>query len=365
MKNMLRYLKKYAGRTMASLPFNELDAGLLSQIVYLPLEELFSQRGQLTMAEAAEALKDMPADKPYEFMLRPRLETLRLSGASRRFGNAPLRFFQCDTDKDFEKQFCAVTAFFDGFAVIIFRGTDLTLAGWKEDFNMAYQCPIPAQEDAVHYLDTVALQTKVPLLVCGHSKGGNLAVYASLHAREDAVRRIHAVYSLDGPGLWGDDADKLHQREDVPPIISLLPQKTLVGILFQQPEPYRVVRSRSLSLLQHDPYRWRVEGTRFKTAKRLSLASRLMDDSLEKWLTALSEEDRALFVETLYAIVAAPKRDTLGGIVRGGRRSAQQMLAALQDVPEDVMDKLQQMAGQLFTTAFSTIKGRLTPGKEK
>lgn len=365
MNNMLGYLKTYGSRSMHSLAFNELDAGVLSQIVYLPMEEFFVRKDRYTLREMADNLKDTPADKPYEFMLRPRLETLRLMGSSHRFGQALLRFFSCDTDKDYEKQFCACTLVFDDFAVIIYRGTDLTLAGWKEDFNMAYQCPIPAQEDAVRYLDTVALETDMPLYICGHSKGGNLAVYASLHGRPDAIKRTRAIYSLDGPGLWGEDASKLLARNNQPPIISLLPQKTLVGILFQQPEPYQVVRSRALSLLQHDPYHWQVENLRFRPAKNLSLASQLMDDSLEKWLAALTDKDRELFVETLYDIVSAPQRDTLGGIVKGGLRSARQMLSALKDVPDDVMAQLQNMVGLLFTSAYQTMKKRVMPKRKE
>lgn len=366
MKNMLSYLKAYGSCTFRTLPFNEVDAALLSQIVYLPMKKYFDERDTYTIREMAENLKGIPADKVYEFMLRPRLKTLKKTAASHRFLKARLTYFAYDTDIHFEKQFCAFTCVLGDFAVITYRGTDLTLAGWKEDFNMAFQCPIPAQVDAVNYLNATALALKRPLYVCGHSKGGNLAVYASLHAKPEAVALIQGVYSLDGPGLWGEDAKKLSARQNQPPIYNLLPQKTLVGILFQQPEPYQVVRSRSFSLLQHDPYRWQVEGPRFRQAKNLSLTSQLMDDSLDQWLISLSEKDRELFVETLYNIVSAPKRDTLGGIVRGGRRSARQMLSALQDVPEDVMDQLQKMVGLLFTSTFQTIKNRLTPvGKRR
>ena len=347
MKNILTYLKRHT-LAISRQTFNELDAAILSQIVYLPLAEALTTHDRASMVAAWQALQDTPANKPYEFMLRPRLKTLQLSAASPRLQKAEVALFREDISNEIEMQFCAVTFLFADFAVVSFRGTDLTLAGWKEDLNMAYQSPVPAQRAAIDYLHLVASKTNLPLYVVGHSKGGNLAVYASMFCRHDVRRRIIALYALDGPGLRSEDSNKLASLPDKPQVFNLLPRRTVVGILFQQVQPYQVVYSRAPGLLQHDPYRWHVRGTRFVPCKQLSVTSRLMDDTLNQWMQSLSQEECRLFADTVYQIAAAAQQDSLGGIVKGGRKSAQKMVATMQNLPSDVRRSLLDMIGALF-----------------
>lgn len=348
MANLLDYLEQYADTSLETLPFNELDAALLGQIVYLPLAEAFEKSDSVTMREAALILKDHPANKPYEFLLRARLKTLQLAGGSKRFEDVILCYFRDDIDDLVEKQFRAVTYMISGAAVITFSGTDLTLAGWKEDFNMAFKSPVPSQREAVEYLEMVADETPLPLVLTGHSKGGNLAIYAGVFSGGTVRERIRRIYALDGPGLRQQDCARLNDLEFVPPIENYLPKRSIVGILFNQMEPFHVVQSHAPGLLQHDIYRWQIKGALFRRVKGLSSRSCFYDMALDDWLVSLPEDDSRLFVETLYDILSSARQETLGGIIRGGRKSARRMLAAQASLSPSVNQALKRILKKLF-----------------
>ena len=348
MANLLDYLAAYGDRPLQVLPLNELDAAVLGQIVYLPLTAAFVNSESITMREAALFLKDYPADKPYEFLLRARLKTLQSAGESERFGDVALCFFRDDVDDKAEKQFRAVTYICHDAAVITFSGTDLTLAGWKEDFNMAFQSPVPSQLEAVEYLATVAAETPLPLVLTGHSKGANLSIYAGMFSPGAVRERIRRIYALDGPGLREDDCARLDALALMPPVENYLPKRSIVGVLFNQVEPFHVVQSHAPGLLQHDVYRWQVDGAAFKYVRSLSGRSCFYDMALDDWLVTLPEEDRQLFVETLYHILSSSRQETLGGIVKGGRRSARRMLAAQASLSPDARRALRRMMAKLF-----------------
>lgn len=123
--------------------------------------------------------------------------------ASPRFRNIQMLGYTEQFDAAEEKQFAAVCfQITPDLCYIAFRGTDSTLVGWKEDFNMAFKCPVPSQKTAVRYLTDAARHCRGKILVGGHSKGGNLAVYAAVKCSEDIQKRIERVYSHDGPGFW-------------------------------------------------------------------------------------------------------------------------------------------------------------------
>lgn len=353
MRTLLDYMKEHGGENFDRLPFNELDAAVFSQLVYLPLERAL-RPGGTTLKAAADALRGTPCGKVYEFMLRPRLETLRLAGLFPRWRDIVIADFKSDTDPKAQKQFCAMTCLLPGRAVVAFRGTDLTLTGWKEDLNMAFQSPVPAQRDAADYLTRQAEKNPLPLIVCGHSKGGNLAMYAGFFA-ESAVRaRIEGVYPFDGPGLRRRDLDR--RTPPLPPVYSFLPRGSVVGIIFRPYRPYVSVKCPVPGLWQHDPYLWQTEDTRFARAHGLSLFSRLMDDTLDDWLNSLSEEDQKIFVDTLYRVISAAGTDLLGDVVRGGIPVMRRMLDAAISLPRPVRGACMRVVRRLNHCAVKKVR---------
>ena len=235
--------------------------------------------------------------------------------ASPRFGEIRIANYVNETSEEDEMQFAAMTILFpDDGAYVAFRGTDGTLVGWKEDFNMAFETEVPSQRKAVEYLNAVATVQGRPLYVGGHSKGGNLAVYAAVNADKETKAWVRAVYSHDGPGFteetlsseaWSDAKDLIHKT---------MPKESIVGMLFERQEDYAVVASTGSGIFQHDPLTWTVEGTDFKLEEDISAGARHVDSSLNSWISDMTREEREEFVDTLFAMFEASGENTFGAL---------------------------------------------------
>ena len=232
--------------------------------------------------------------------------------ASRRFRDMRALAYVEAFDAAEEKQFAAVSfQLTDDLAYVSFRGTDSSLIGWKEDFSMAFKAPVPAQESAVNYLNAVSARLKGRLLLGGHSKGGNLAVYAAAACDRAVQDRIERVYSHDGPGFLESVLQSESFQRIAPRIEKTLPQSSVVGMLLEHQENYSIVRSNRVSLLQHDPFSWQVEGDAFVPFAHLTSDAVYLDHTISAWLAQLSEADRERFVEALFEILSANDVSTM------------------------------------------------------
>ncbi|NLD51516.1 MAG: DUF2974 domain-containing protein [Clostridiales bacterium] len=349
--NMMAYLEWAGAQEMAQLPFNEVDALALSQVVYLPLEEAMEAVEKLPFWLLMTAMQHVKAEKVYEYLLRQRLALLERMGGLPRYKHQVVSRFVDEISLEDQMQFSAMTVDLPGgVRALCYRGTDSSLVGWKEDFNMGFESPVPAQRAALEYLRQAAAQCAGPLLLLGHSKGGNLAVYAAAFAEEALQQRIQAVYSFDGPGLAEELAadpgyDRVHDR-----ILSYLPQGSMVGILLAQHKPYQVVSSAGIGPFQHDAFNWEVEpqAGRFVYLQERTLFSRAMEESVHTWLRSLSLEDRQLFSNTIYEILTAADDRHLAELMTPSRQRASKLWEAYRSVPPDVREGLLQALGSLL-----------------
>lgn len=215
----------------------------------------------------------------------------------------------CDQE---QKQFSATSFMLPGGDVFVaFRGTDDTLVGWKENFNMSFMHPVPAQIDAVEYLEKIAAAVDGKIYVGGHSKGGNLAVYAAVKANSAVKGRIAAVYNHDGPGFDRDFIESDDYAEIRDKIFTLVPQTSVVGMMLEHEERYSVIKSSSAGLLQHNGLSWSVRGGSFIRLDSVDEESRLIDRTLKEWLASISIEDRERFVDELYEVLTSTNAKTL------------------------------------------------------
>lgn len=181
-----------------------------------------------------------------------------------------------------QEQFAALTLHLpDGSAAVAFRGTDGTLVGWKEDFNMAFSTVVPAQLDAVRYLSDVAERTQGGIYLCGHSKGGNLAVYAAAFCAPEVQQRILGVRNFDGPGFTQQVLSQTGFARILPRVRTYLPRSSVVGMLLEHEEAFTIVESRSVGIYQHNVYQWEIARGGFVELQQLSASSHLMDRALK------------------------------------------------------------------------------------
>ena len=312
MANIIDYIEWRGDLPFSAVPFNDIDALILCQISYLDFSGIVSERFKeyITLDDAASlfrSAKDFSKRRKVGAMINSQtVELLFAAASSKRFGNVKACGYTARFDLQKEEQFSATTFLTgDKHAFVAFRGTDDTIIGWKEDFNMGVLETVPAQTDALGYLTGAMKSIRGRFRVGGHSKGGNLAIYAGANIAGKFKKRIACVYNNDGPGFREETVASPEFRELVPKIRSFYPQFSIVGMLFSHADSYAVVESEQDGIMQHDPFSWHLTKDGFVSLPGFDAASEWFHDTFNAWFRALSEAERSRFVGTLFKVLQA------------------------------------------------------------
>ncbi len=360
MGNITDYVIGYGRYTIDEEPFNEVDSLVLSQFSYLKFDKILTGSGRVKKAMRIWELKEsgdyetLYADSRFEKVNRELFEAM---AGSRRFSSVRLYDHVNIVDPQWEIQFSAITCMFDnGFTYVAFRGTDETLTGWKEDFNMSFITPVPAQEKAVQYLNRIGSSVASDLTVGGHSKGGNLAVYASMMCRPKVRSRIEAIYSHDGPGFAEGVLDSEEFACIKDRIRKSVPRSSVVGMVLQTQENYEVVKCCNFGLLQHDPYNWLIDGVGFKKADSIFRHRYVTDRSVNKWIRGMDREQRQEFVELLFEIVRGLGSDDLNDVMGDPVNSGRRIKSTYEGMNEEDRDILKGLFRDLSDAIGETVR---------
>ena len=351
MSDLFDYLAWRGDIPMDQAPFNPVDGLILSILSYVHFDGLVPSdlRGPIPLGEAAGAWLSLPEGRRGRVRCPSDRKLLAALARCRRFSPLGLAFAQDRFVPEEEMQFAAIALLLeDGSAFLSFRGTDATLVGWREDFNMSFLDAVPAQQAALAYVERFASLFPGPLRLGGHSKGGNLAVFAGALARLKVRDRILAIYNNDGPGFTRLVLDSPGYQELLTRLHTFVPQSSVVGLLLERDEPHTVVRSRQIGLLQHDPYSWEVEGGSFVQAEEVTPGSRMADQAIKGWLAGLSPQERSQFVDALFQLLSAGEASTTADLLQP--RSLQ---AALRSLADDRDGTRRTLAGGLVQLARS------------
>jgi len=309
--NIIDYILWRGDLPVGQVPLGEVDALVLSYLAYMPFDGIVPQALNAPGVLLGDAAKDILARHeadglPLAFSPKDDKRLLEAVASNPRFAQMRITGFVNRFDAEREEQFCAMTFLQEaGPAVCAFRGTDKTVVGWKEDFNMSFSGVVPAQRSAVYYAREAAGALGAPMIFCGHSKGGNLAAYAGIFSGEETQDHIVCVYNFDGPGFNEEViASDAFRRVDMR-IHVFVPQSSMVGILLWHSEPITVVRSESVGVFQHLPYHWQVMGGRLLPADGLSGDSQLTDVTLKRWLESLTPQLRRQVIDGIYGVLSA------------------------------------------------------------
>ena len=323
------YLTWRGDLSFRAVPFCEVDSLILSMFSYLDMQDIvpgLEEEGDISVWAASKAfLARYPDPKKTKMgVLIPKdiVKMMRAMRSTKRFGTLKMSGFVNMIDPETELQFSAVTfQMSDGTAVVTYRGTDDTLVGWKEDMNMCFLPVVPAQVKALEYLNAVSQKCSGKIIVTGHSKGGNLAVYAAVHADAAIRERIISVYSNDGPGFGKNILDEPEYVEIRPRIVNLVPQSSVVGMLLEHDENFTVVKSRQKSgLLQHNGLSWEILGNSFVHLKDVTPDSRKLDRTVNQWIRDMTPEQREEFAEAVYQLFSVDGAQTLTDLVAARKK---------------------------------------------
>ena len=352
MADIFDYLKKRGVLSLKEDPFNEVDNLVLAMLAYTDfngiLDDSFktvslslADRSYFENHSRAEARKSI-----FHFVRAPLLMDSMLKGD--RFSETLLTKYVDIINSDKDMQMSAVTFLLsDGSAYVAFRGTDTTVTGWKEDFNMSYLSETEGQLNAVRYLNEVGAEIKGPIRVGGHSKGGNFAVYAAAFCDREIQDRILTVYTNDGPGFRSEVMEREAYKRILPRVVSIVPDTSIVGMLLTSNVGHIVVKSKEAGLMQHDALTWMVERNRFKQTKQSAMGS-FISSSQKEWLSNLDDESREMFVNTLFSFFEATGMTTFGEMVVNRRSSAEKIIAAIKNLPEEKQAGMMAVLGGLL-----------------
>ena len=321
MSTILDYIDWRGDLSVKSSPFCEVDNLIVTLLSFMELGGIADKSLRRHGIKLSEAVK-MYLEKydPSEYSMGVLIpdempELFKKAAASKRFGEMRLFGYKSILDDVTETQFAALCIDVgDGSVYVAFRGTDDTIVGWKENFNMSFMDSIPAQRHALEYLEDISRHTIGKLRVGGHSKGGNLALYASANASKRTKRRIIAVYNNDGPGFGKSIEETMGFEEIKDKILTIVPSFSVVGLLLEHGKVDKVIKSSGNGVWQHDPCTWEVLGDSFVLSDGLTRESSHIEKTLKACVAELSTDERRDMVEALYKVFTANHAKTLSDI---------------------------------------------------
>ena len=359
MANIFDYLQWRCDVPFSVDPFNEVDNLVLSELAYTDFKGILSMEGpDAALADVCKAFfarhthEEILADKSFTARAPLLMESM-LEGA--RYRDIRLCRYLDETDSAQGLQLAAMTFLLpDESAYVAFRGTDSTVVGWKEDFYFSFLPETEGQRRAIRYLNQVGAEAKGNLRVGGHSKGGNLAVYAASCCDPDLQGRLTAVYSNDGPGFQDDFIQSEGYLRILPKLISIVPESSMIGLLLSTSAEHHVIKSSQTGIFQHDGFSWEVSRNRFVPAA-LSELSLLIDKSLSDWLRQMSDEDRRSFTETVFSLFEATGADTFSEISQQKWKSAEAILTAARNLPKEKQKEILKFVQLLGASGGQTV----------
>ncbi len=371
--NVLDYLASEFA-TFDEKPLNPVDSAALSQLCMARAEGIvpglrersgFAGLGTLVQyllspARGCAHFVDYLQAERYEHMFTGLIpgrvkENMLAMAASPRFRTMVAQDYLSLFDTQRQTQFAAITFVYKReFAYVGFRGTDTSITGWRENFNMACCTPVPAQDQALRYLETVAPHVPGKLYVGGHSKGANLALYAALKANSAVQSRIAQVFAHDGPGFkagafspedWAKLGGRIHRT---------VPQDSVIGLLMESHAKPRVVHSTERGLMQHSPFSWEVAGSDFVYLDDVTDSAKFTDAVFTEWLSRYNDDEAKAVVDALFQAIQASGANDAAQVFFGGVKTAAMVTEAAKRIDGEARDTLMNALGALAEIAART-----------
>ena len=308
--SVIDYLQWRGDVTLKASPFNDIDNLILAIFAYVKVDEIVpsvSDNTYITLEDCGKrfyekySMEELEGDKS---LIANAHYVLKHMMRSERFKHAKLCKFVSQYDENNAMQFAAFhVQLDDNTTYITFRGTDDTIIGWKEDFDMSYKMPVPSQKKAVEYVNSTIPHGFRKYRFGGHSKGGNLAVFAAVNCNEYIKKRILHVYSNDGPGFLHGFIESEKYKAMSSRITTIVPESSIVGMLMEHEEDYIIVKSDEKGMMQHDALSWKLTGTNFITIEKRNIDSIIFDHAITSWLKEIDDERREKFIEATFTVI--------------------------------------------------------------
>lgn len=346
MENLKNYLKYFKDVTFEESAFNDIDNAIFASLIYLDFSKILKR--PMSMKELGKKFFneiDYKKVKSSPIIVRRTIDNFEVLFNSDRYKDIIVSNYEKIVD--FEKQFGAIKFKHELFTYVAYEGTDDSLIGWKEDFDMIHTFPVPSQKMAINYLNKVINFSDKKIYVGGHSKGGNLAMTASMYANYFVRRKIVKVYNNDGPGFMESELQSRAYKKMLPKLVTIVPEESMVGILFGSLKEPRVIVSSGKGIFQHNINNWNCYGPIFLKGN-LSDNSKMIKMRVDKWLKKHNNDERKKMVDALFEML---KASDITSIKQGqfGVPKMLKMLRQTKDMDKESRDLILEVMKVIFT----------------
>ena len=368
MGNLITYVQQYEAQTFQEKLVTDIDILVLTEIAYLPFDEIvsssFEEKAAISLNQLGkefEIIKEKEHENNPFMITKERIQLLDVVSKSQRYKEIKVFGFMNDIDDELTKQFAAVCYQWEEESRwIIFRGTDESLTGWKEDFMMTYSDLIPAQIDAIEYLRKQAELFSGRLNISGHSKGGNLSLYASAMQEEDIQHRIQQIYCWDAPGVHRSILNTEGYQRVVSKAKRYIPQDSIVGLMLESQVPYHIIESQGSGISQHSALMWNIEDDHFVELTELTRNSQLTDQTFKQWTEVVSDEDLKLFFDTFFELIFEMGVETVNDVYYNFRMYMRQFFEKAYQMDTEKREILLRVGRLLFQIRYEIWKDTLS-----
>ena len=356
MANVCDYVKWRGDLNLKKDEFNEIDGLILSRLSYFPLEQLLEENEEITIEEFGKRFEN--ADKTsLRILWEDDKKLIPLLSESERFGKMIVTNIVNKFNKEEERQFFAVTVLMpDNTLFVSYRGTDDTLVGWKEDFNMSFKSHIASQLDSAKYINEVAKKYKQKIRIGGHSKGGNLAVYAATYADKSVKKRIINVYNNDGPGFMEEITETDEYKQAINKVHTYIPQSSIIGRLMNHKEKYTIIESTQKGIMQHDLYSWQILGKEFITLPNVTNESEFIDKTIKEWLENVEPAKREQVINVIFEILNSTDAQTTKELRKNLFSNIKVILEKYKNIDPETKEMIAQTANALIKIVKNNLK---------
>lgn len=352
MSNIIDYVINNGGLSFTEAPFNEIDSLILCQVSYLNFGPFVGS----TLDHLKDVkLKDIFLSENYESLfegywyVEENHQLIEAMVNSKRYKDLRLNYFESVYNESIDVQFAAITYILDtGLVFIAYRGTDATMLGWKEDMKLAYSKPIEAQNLALEYMTMVSELFEGEFRCGGHSKGGNLAVYAAMMSEKKVRDRIIAIYSNDGPGFRPEILADSHIDDIKDRLYKFIPKESIVGIIMNEDEYPIIIESSGVGTFQHNTYTWKCSDRALVRAEGMSSIKQISDEALNKWIYSLTPEETDKFIDAIFEIVTSDDIKTVFDIKGKPINSLRAMKATYKELNEEEKTNIAVLMNRLI-----------------
>ena len=343
--NFLTYLKWRGDLPIKDYPFNEVDALILSELVYIHFDGIVpgvEQEGCITIREANARYEKSTVREMLYYKDKENL--FDVLAFSPRFADMTLCNYVNTYDQKEQEQFAAMHVnISSGLTYVAFRGTDSTVVGWREDLNMSFMMPVPAQKSAVKYVEQTVKGLFKKYCFGGHSKGGNLAVYSGVFCNPKIQKKITRIYNFDGPGFNRKMITEEAYKRVEGRILTYVPEQSIVGLLMEHEEDYKVVESTEFAILQHEGFSWVIDRDAFVLVDEVNKYSKTLSITLKAWLAEMNSAERKAVVDAFFDVFVNAGIQDFMEIVDMDVKTAGRLIKEVAKVPQEQRDKVMKL----------------------